>query len=239
VNRAFLTLFLTGLTATASAQTPLTFQEALQRALTMNNSIERARADIRVADANREQLLSNVLPRITATGNAVRNSTDVSFGTGSDARTILAQNDWSYRIVLSQPLYAGRREFRAYSQAKLGVNSAQLAERGTEDAVLLRVASNYLALVNADALIDVEKRNVELSQKRRTQASAFEQAGEVTKVDVLRAETSIKAAQRLMAWPSRIARPRPAGCAPISTSTGRSWPPVRPIRSRPWKRKRR
>ena len=199
MNRVVLTLSLIGLTATASAQTTLTFQEALQRALTVNNSVERARAEIRVADANRQFLLSNVLPRITASGSAVRNSTDVSFGNGADARTILAKNDWSYRVVLSQPLYAGRREFRAYSQAKLGVTGAEEAERGTEDAVLLRVASNYLALVNAEALIDVEKRNVGLSEKRRSQANAFLQAGEVTRVDVLRAETAIKFAQRLMA----------------------------------------
>ena len=191
-------LLLAGIAADAPAQTTLTFQEALQRALTANNSVERARAEIGVADANRQLLLSNVLPRITATGNAVRNSTDVSFGNGADARSILAKNDWSYRVVLSQPLYAGRREFRAYSQAKIGVTNAQEAERGTEDAVLLRVASNYLALVNAEALIDVERRNVALSEKRRTQASAFLKAGEVTKVDVLRAETAIKSAQRLM-----------------------------------------
>ena len=191
-------LMLAGLAADAPAQTTLTFQEALQRALTANNSVERARAEIQVADANRQLLLSNVLPRITASGNAVRNSTDVSFGNGADARSILAKNDWSYRVVLSQPLFAGRREFRAYSQAKIGVTNAQEAERGTEDAVLLRVASNFLALVNAEALIDVEKRNVALSEKRRSQASAFMEAGEVTKVDVLRAETAIKSAQRLM-----------------------------------------
>lgn len=200
MKRALLPLLTAaGIAVGVQAQTTLTFEEALQRALTVNNSVERARAEIGVARANRQLLLSNVLPRITATGNAVRNSTDVSFGSGADARSILARNDWSYRVVLSQPLFAGRREFRGYSQAKLGVTNAEEAERGTEDAVLLRVASNYLALVNAEALIDVERRNVTLSEKRRKQASAFFSAGEVTRVDVLRAETAIKSAQRLMA----------------------------------------
>jgi outer membrane protein TolC len=101
--------------------------------------------------------------------------------------------------VLSQPIFAGRRELRAYSQAKLGITSAQQAELGTEDAVLLRVATNYLALVNAEARINIEKRNIELAEKRRTQSNAFFEAGEVTKVDVLRAETAIKAAQRALA----------------------------------------
>jgi outer membrane protein TolC len=182
-----------------TAPQPLTFQQAVARALEVNNTVERARADIGVAEAGRRQLFSSVLPRIALSGAATRNSEEVSFGSGTDARTILPQNDWNYRLVLTQPLYAGRREFRAYSQAKLGVENAREAERGTEDAVLLRVSSNYLAAVNADRRMAIERRNIELAEKRRTQAQAFYDAGEVTKVDVLRAETAIKASQRVLA----------------------------------------
>jgi len=185
-------------TATTAPQV-LTFGQALARALQVNNTVEGSRLDIQVAEANRQQLLSNVLPRITASGSATRNSTAVTFGSGADERTILAQNDWAYRVILSQPVFAGRRELRAYSQSKLGIENARQASLGTEDAVLLRVASNYLALVNGDARIAVEQKNIDLAEKRRTQADAFYQAGEVTKVDVLRAETAIKAAQRALA----------------------------------------
>jgi len=177
----------------------LTLQDALQRALRVNNTIERARAEANATDAGRKQLLSAVMPRITTTGAATRNSEEIAFGSGSDSRTILPRNDWNYRIVLSQPVFAGRRELRAYSQAKLGVANAREAERGTEDAILLRVASNYQAVVDANALIDVERKNIQLAESRRKQSQAFYEAGEVTKVDVLRADTAIKSAQRLMA----------------------------------------
>jgi len=183
----------------AAEGTTLTFRQALERAVEVNNTVERARADIQFAEANKQQLLSNVLPRITASGAATRNSEAISFGEGSDSRTVLAANDWAYRVVLSQPIFAGRRELRAYSQAKIAVQSAEQAVLGTEDAVLLRVAGNYLALVNAEARLAIEQRNIDLSQKRRTQSQAFFEAGEVTKVDVLRAETAIKAAQRALA----------------------------------------
>jgi outer membrane protein TolC len=53
--------------------------------------------------------------------------------------------------------------------------------------------------VNADARIEVEKKNIQLAENRRKQSQAFFQAGEVTKVDVLRAETAVKAAQRQLA----------------------------------------
>jgi len=184
----------------ASAQTHLTLQEALDRALRVNNTVERSRAEVQVQEENRKLMLSSVLPHVQATGSAIRNSEEVAFNAGgSNSTVVLPANDWNYRVVLSQPIYAGNRERRAYEQTKLGVANARQGVFGTEDAVLLRVASNYLGVVDADARIDIENKNIALAQKRRAEAEAFYQAGEVTKVDILRAETAIKAAQRQLA----------------------------------------
>jgi len=183
----------------ASAQTKLTFDDAMARALAVNKTVGQARQDIAFATAQKDQLLSAVLPRIALTGDLTRNSIEQTFGEGSDSIAILPQNNWAYRLTLSQPVFAGRRELRAYSQAKIGIENARIGSVGTEDAVLLRVASSYLAVVNADRRVDVERRNIELAEKRLTQAQAFYDAGEVTKVDILRAQTSMKASQRLLA----------------------------------------
>jgi outer membrane protein len=191
--------FFLAVAAHAQQVTKLTFHDALARAEVVNNSVERARADVSVAEANKEQLLSNVLPRITLNGALQRNSESVAFNSGGNDITVLPRNDWNYHLNFSQPVYAGRREIRAYNQAKLGILNAQEGVLGTEDAVLLRVASNYLGVANADSRIAIEQRNIEVAQKRRTQANAFYEAGESTKVDVLRAETAIKAAQRQLA----------------------------------------
>lgn len=182
-----------------SAQTRLTFADAVQRALQVNNTVERTREQIDIASAQRDQLLSAVMPRITLNGDLTRNSIEQRFGEGEDSIAILPQNDWAYRITLEQPVYAGRRELRAYSQAKLNVENAKEGTRASEDAALLRVASSYLAVVNADRRVEVEQRNIELAERRLRQAQAFYEAGEVTKVDVFRAETAMKAAQRLLA----------------------------------------
>jgi len=183
-----------------SAQTRLTFDAALERALEVNNTIERTREEIEIAEANRDFLLSAVMPKITLSGDLTRNSIEQSFGgEGEDSVTILPRNDWAYRVILSQPIYAGRREFRAYSQAKIAIENAREGTRASEDSILLRVAASYLAVVNAERRVEVERRNVELAEKRLVQAQAFYEAGEVTRVDVLRAETAQKAAQRLAA----------------------------------------
>ena len=199
MKRVILALLTLVTVLTAGAQTRLTFDGALTRAMEVNNVVERTRQDIGVASAARDQLLSAVMPRITLNADLTRNSIEQRFGEGDESIAILPRNDWGYRITLEQPVYAGRRELRAYSQAKINVENARIGVRGTEETALLRVASSYLAVVNADRRVDVEKRNIELAERRLGQAQAFYEAGEVTKVDVLRAETARKAAQRLMA----------------------------------------
>ena len=199
MKRVILALLTLVTALTAGAQTRLTFDGALARAMVVNNVVERTRQDIGVASAARDQLLSAVMPRITLNADLTRNSIEQRFGEGDESIAILPRNDWGYRITLEQPVYAGRRELRAYSQAKINVENARIGVRGTEETALLRVASSYLAVVNADRRVDVEKRNIELAERRLGQAQAFYEAGEVTKVDVLRAETARKAAQRLMA----------------------------------------
>lgn len=178
---------------------PLTLTAALRRALAANPQIGRARAEIGAADASRRGFLSLILPRLNATGGLIRNSTEVSFGSGEDRRTVLPENDWNLRLVLQQPVFAGRREQRAYQQSKETLRSAEQGLRAAEDRVLLRTAGDYLALVQAEKLIEVERQSLELARGRQKQARDFFEAGEVTQVDVLRADTAVKAAERRVA----------------------------------------
>jgi len=50
--------------------------------------------------------------------------------------------------------------------------------------------------VHGEVLLDVERQNLALAEQRRTHAGHLFEAGETTRVEVLRAETAIKAAQR-------------------------------------------
>jgi len=199
LKRVIPAVLLAALATGAGAQTRLTFDGALARAMNVNNTVERTRENVGLAAASRDQLLSAVMPRITLNGDLTRNSMEQRFGEGDQSIAILPRNDWAYRITLEQPVYAGRRELRAYSQAKLNVENARVGVRGTEDAAILRVATNYMGVLNADRRVEIEKRNIELAERRLKQAQAFYEAGEVTKVDVFRAETAMKAAQRLLA----------------------------------------
>ena len=173
----------------------LTLADAFERALSSNLSLERARRELPAADAERKAMFSALLPKVAAAGNLGLNSTEVSFGEPPDDRTVLPKQDWDYRVVAVQPLFAGLREKRAYDQSKLAVEGARETGRGAEEDVLLRVATAFAAAAGSEALVDVETRNVALVAQRKKQAKDLFEAGETTRVDLLRAEADGKAAE--------------------------------------------
>lgn len=177
----------------------LTLKAAIERAFAVSPAALRADDEIEAAEAQRVATKSLVLPRINVTGSLVRNSEEVTFGSVEDSRTILPGTDWNARVTLQQPVYAGRREFRLYYQSKEGITLARDGKRATRDRIALRVIADYAAAVQARALIEVERQAASLAQKRIAQAQSLFDAGEVTRVDVLRAETAHKAALRRVA----------------------------------------
>lgn len=197
-----LTLFSTSIPAAraqAPAAQPLTLQEALRRALEANPNTARARSEVGVAEAQLRQLRSAILPRVELNGTGTRNSDEVTFDANGFEATILPENDWRYDVTLSQPIYAGGRELKALRQGRLNTSNAQQGVVQSEEQVLLVTAAFYLAVVQGDELLAVERRNLELAENRRKQAQAFYEAGEVTRVDVLSADADTKAVQRAIA----------------------------------------
>ena len=174
----------------------LTLREAMALAFDRNLALARARVDVPAAEANRRLFRSAVLPRLYVDGNLVRNSAEVSFGPPDDVRTILPLVSWDVRVNVSQPIFAGFRDLKAYRQSQIGIDSAREGVRFESDQALLDASRQFLLALQAEALIDVEGRNLELAQRRREQATSLFEAGETTQVDVLRAETDIKAAER-------------------------------------------
>jgi outer membrane protein len=194
-----LTLWMIGVSVQEPPQTlvrRLTLRDAMALAFDRNLALARARIDVPAAEANRRLYRSAVLPRLSVNGSLVRNSAEVSFGPPDDVRTILPLTSWDVRVNVSQPIFAGFRDLKAYRQAKLGIDSAREGVRFASDQVLLDASRQFLLALQAEALIDVERQNLELAQRRKEQATSLFEAGETTQVDVLRAEADIKAAER-------------------------------------------
>lgn len=177
----------------------LTLQDALLRALTANPTISRTRSQIAQSEAEMRRIRTSILPRVDVEANATRNSSEVAFDFDGNRAVILPGNDWAWSVTLSQPIFAGTREIKAIRQSRLAVENAEQGARQGDDQVIAATASDFLAAIEAEALAEVERRNLELANRRKAQAQAFFDAGEVTRVDLLRADTDVKAAERRLA----------------------------------------
>ena len=220
------TLLAAALPAAAQEPVTLTLPDALRRALDANLGLESTRAEIAVTESQRRAILGSILPKISVTGNVTENTEEVAFGSDGDQRTILPATDWAYRLTFSQPIYAGNRERKTLQQATLGTETARQDVSATADRVLLNVAADYLAVVQGEELLAVEQRNLDLARRRREQAQIFFDAGETTRIDVLRAETAIKAAERRLAT-ARQLREAAASRLRLGLAIGDTAAPVR------------
>jgi outer membrane protein len=185
-------------TASASATT-LTLDQALTRALEANPSVTRAQSDVALTTAQRRVAKTAILPRLDLDVTAMRNHREIAFPLEQTEVALQPESNETATITLRQPLYAGGRELKAIRQMALVIDGAKAVERSTEETILLRTAADYLAVVEAAALIDVERQTVALAAGRRELAQRLFNAGEVTKLDVLRAEAAAKGAERQLA----------------------------------------
>ena len=199
MTRAQLIALILMLIASTAAAATMTFEQALRRALQQNPSIARAQSDVDAAKAQRRLAKTAILPRVDFDVSGTENAQQVSFDLGGSRVDIQPRHDWSSKVVVRQPLYVGGREFKAIEQMGLAVDATAAASDATEESILFRTAADYLSLVEADALIGVEHQNVDVAAARKKQATRMFEAGEFTKVDILRAEAAEKAAARQLA----------------------------------------
>lgn len=226
-----LVLVLAASALAAEPATVLTFRDAVDRALAANHGVERARSEVAVADAGVRRAVSFVKPRLTLEGRATRNEPEVAFRFQDATATLLPRDDWDARLRLRQPIYAGGQEWRAYRQSRIAAAGSRDALRDAEEDLLLRLAADYLDVARGDALIAVETRSVELATRRLGRAESFFEAGEVARVDVLRARAAIKAAERRLAGARRL-REAAAGRLRLDLALDGAVAVARP--ARPW-----
>jgi outer membrane protein len=199
----------------------LTLGQALDQALVRNTTIGRAQAGLKVAEAEKKGTLAAILPQVNLKGYFARNTTEITYELQGTDVLLLPRDDWNGSITLEQPIFAGLREQKAYRQSKLAVDQAREGVRGTEDSILLKVATDYLNIVESDAVVEIEKKNLDLAKKRQKQADDFYEAGESTKADALRALADVKRAERRL---TSVERDREVAASALRVDIGLEGP---------------
>lgn len=178
-----------------------TLNSALIQAYQNNPSLNSQRAAVRATDENVPQALSGYRPRvsITATGgeqsmssttkiNAVSPNLPATYSTLSGYNSPVSAG-----VTATQTLFNGFQTANRTRQAEAQVLAARATLYVTVQNVLLNAVTAYMNVLRDGAILDLQKRNVEVLQEQLRQTRDRFNVGEVTRTDVAQSESSLAA----------------------------------------------
>ena len=178
-----------------------TLEAALVEAYRNNPALNAQRASVRATDEGVPQALSGYRPRITVTASggeqSISNTTKVTgFGIRPDApANYFTQSGYNapfnYGATISQTLFNGFQTSNKTRQAESQVLAARASLQKTVQDVLLSAATAYMNLLRDGAILDLQRRNVEVLQEQLRQTRDRFNVGEVTRTDVAQSESRL------------------------------------------------
>jgi len=173
-----------------------TLESALIQTYVNSPTLNSQRAAVRATDENVPQALAGYRPKIsvTATGGqqSVSSTTKVTTTNPATYSTLSGYNSpVSLGATVSQTLFNGFQTANRTRQAEAQVLAARETLRSTEQSVLLNAATAYMNLLRDTAILDLQRRNVEVLQEQLRQTRDRFNVGEVTRTDVAQSEASL------------------------------------------------
>ena len=174
-----------------------TLDGALILAYQNNPTLNAQRASVRATDESVPQALSGYRPRVTFNGTVGSQYTDSTTRSATLGATYtqLSGNmtPSSLGVMATQTLYNGFQTANRTRQAESQVQAARELLRISEQAVLLSAVTAYMNLLRDSAILDLQRRNVEVLQEQLRQTRDRFNVGEVTRTDVAQSESRLAA----------------------------------------------
>ena len=184
-----------------------TLETALVEAYRNNPSLNAQRAATRATDEGVPQALSGYRPRVTVTASGGEQSLSsttkvvspnlpvtVPPNTPATYATQSGYNSpFNYGATISQTLFNGFQTANKTRQAESQVLAARATLANTAQTVLLSAATAYMNLLRDGAILDLQRRNVEVLQEQLRQTRDRFNVGEVTRTDVAQSESRLAA----------------------------------------------
>jgi outer membrane protein len=155
----------------ASAET---LADALAAAYANNPTLNAERASLRATDEGVPQALSGYRPSLSASADAGITS---SIGEATTYPTGIS-------ITVEQPIFMGHRTMNAVKIAETAVLAGREALRNVEQNTLLAAAQAFMGLVQAQAILNLRRENLDFLAEQVRAADDRLNVGEGTRTDV-------------------------------------------------------
>jgi outer membrane protein len=176
---------------------------ALINAYQNNPQLNSQRAVVRQTDESVPQALSGYKPTVTATGQFAQEYTSTvskttvfdtaasPFGRPDYPRIGFGYSPSGISATVTQNIFNGFQTANRVRQAESNTSAARETLRLGEQTILLNAATAYMDLMRDGALLELQRRNVEVLQEQLRQTSDRFKVGEVTRTDVAQAESRL------------------------------------------------
>ena len=178
-------------------------EAALAYAYENNPQLNAQRALVRATDENVPQALSGYRPKVSINANAGFQSLSTTTknvgstippGTPATYFTQSGENaPYGGGTTVTQTLYNGFQTANKTRQAESQVLAARENLRTLEQTVLLNATTAYMNLLRDSAVLELQRRNVDVLNQQLTQTRQRLDAGNVTATDVYQAESRLAA----------------------------------------------
>jgi outer membrane protein len=191
-----------------------TLNGALISAYQSNPQLSSQRAVVRETDESVPQALSGYKPSVSATLSTAQsyNSSVTKVTTASPVivggqkiplpqmpcvaapcypRSDFGSSPSAAGLTISQTLFNGFQTANRVRQAESNTSAARETLRVAEQTVLLNAATAYMDLLRDSALLELQRRNVEVLQEQLRQTRDRFNVGEVTRTDVAQTEAQL------------------------------------------------
>lgn len=174
----------------------LDLASALEMARENNEDLAILAEHVKQSKALSIQVLSGMLPWITATAS-VGFTEEVVFGSGDEARVVIPGTDWGWGGSVTLTLVDPSVYPALVSSTKNVKASKSIFEQGVED-TLYYTAQAYVTAVFAEAAVKVRQRELETRQQNLDEVRARLEADEALLLDVSRAELQVLESQQAL-----------------------------------------
>jgi len=169
----------------------ITLEEAYRRAVLGHENVQIAGEDVTIARTGVRKADSSFLPSITAEGSYQK------FTSTKRVSGFLLQPDNSreFNVLVSQPLFKGGASWHGRKAALLSVKKSEEGMKAAGENIMLETARAFFGVLKALKEVEIQEAGLKRSKERREVAAARYEVGEVTKSDLLRAESEVAGAE--------------------------------------------
>ncbi len=169
-----------------------TLNGALVQAYQNNPQLNAERARLRATDEGVPQALSGYRPQISATADIGAQYIDSQTSAGAIRGASVPHG---VGVTGTQTVFNGLRTGNRTRAAESQVFAGREALRVMEQQILLDAATAYMNVLRDTAILDLQRRNVEVLEEQLRQTRDRFNVGEVTRTDVAQAESRLAAAR--------------------------------------------